>query len=318
MAKDAIQPVNPDLLADALVGLGQPQKQLSPKWFYDTRGSELFEEITALAEYYPTRTEAAILTAHADRLAGLVPPGGALVELGSGASVKTRTILDAGAHFGAYIPVDIAEEFLLHTARDLRVRYPALNVVPVVADFTAAIDLPPACDGVPKTAFFPGSTIGNLDPQAAVDLLARIHALDGVETFILGVDLVKDTQELIRAYDDAAGVTAAFNLNILARLNREVGADFDLDGFRHEARWVGDRIEMHLVARHAQSVMLDGTVIAFEAGESIHTESCRKYTQTSLRALADAAGWLVDDMLADTDWRFMVAVLKRKGTDAQS
>ncbi|WP_299146411.1 L-histidine N(alpha)-methyltransferase [uncultured Tateyamaria sp.] len=312
MAKDSVEPINSALLADALAGLAQPQKQLSPKWFYDTRGSELFEEITQLDEYYPTRTEAAILVAHADQLARLVPPGGVLVELGSGASVKTRTLLDAGGHFGAYVPIDIAEEFLMHTAQDLRRRYPDLNVAPVVADFTSAITLPSTFDGVPKTAFFPGSTIGNLAPQAAIDLLSRMHDLDGVDTFVLGVDLVKDRDELIRAYDDRAGVTAAFNLNILERLNREAGADFDLESFAHEARWIEDRIEMHLVSRRTQSVALGGIVIHFQAGESIHTESCRKYTQDSLRALADAAGWVVDDMFADSDWRFMVAVLKRK------
>lgn len=304
--------VNEALLADALHGLSQPQKTLSPKWFYDRRGSELFEQITDLPEYYPTRTEAAILRDHADRLAGVVPPGGALVELGSGASVKTRTLLSAGRHFGAYVPVDISESFLMATADDLRARYPDLPIHPVVGDFTGPVDLPDVVITSPTVGFFPGSTIGNLDPDAAIALLARACDWPGVEAFILGADLVKAVPELVAAYDDAAGVTAAFNLNVIRRLNDEVHSNFDLSAFRHEARWCEDpaRIEMHLVAGSAQRVTLGGDVITFEAGESIHTESCRKYTPQTLGRMAAQAGWRIEEMLTDDDARFAVAVLR--------
>ncbi|UWQ19936.1 L-histidine N(alpha)-methyltransferase [Jannaschia sp. M317] len=299
------------LLADAQEGLNRPQKTLSPKWFYDARGSALFEQITRLPEYYPTRTEAAILRTDALRLAGLVPPGGALVELGSGASVKTRTLLDAGGHFGAYVPIDISEEFLLETAAHLRARYPYLPVHPVVGDFTQAVILPEAIVDQPKVGFFPGSTIGNLDPGEAVALLARARVWPGITRFVLGADLVKEQGDLIAAYDDAAGVTAAFNRNVLHRLNREVGADFDVPVFRHEARWCEDpaRIEMHLVATRAQVVHLAGQDIHFAEGESIHTESCRKYTRRTLATLAAQAGWRLEDMLTDPRDRFAVAIL---------
>ncbi|SDZ38736.1 dimethylhistidine N-methyltransferase [Jannaschia faecimaris] len=303
---------NSELLTDALAGLRAPQKILSPKWFYDRRGSELFERITELPEYYPTRTEAAILRANADRLADLVPPAGALVELGSGASVKTRTLLSAGEHFGAYVPIDISEDFLLATAEDLRVRYPDLAVHPVVADFTGPIMLPKVVGETPKVGFFPGSTIGNLDPSQAVALLTRARAWPGVEGFILGADLVKPVSDLIAAYDDAAGVTAAFNINVLNRLNDETHADFDLSAFRHEARWLENpaRIEMHLVSTRAQTVDLGDARITFAEGESIHTESCRKYTAETLADMAARAGWSVAETLTDPETRFAVAILR--------
>ncbi len=303
---------NTSLRDHALIGLTAAQKWLSPKWFYDRRGSELFEQITALPEYYPTRTEAAILLEHAAFLADMVPPGGALVELGSGASVKTRTLLDRGGHFGAYVPIDISEAFLRLMAEDLRARYPALDVHPLVGDFSGAVALPAAVRGLPKVGFFPGSTIGNLTPEAAVGLLARARGWQGAEGFILGADLVKDRAELVAAYDDAQGVTAEFNLNVLRRLNDEAHADFDLSGFRHEARWceAPARIEMHLVAVRAQEVSLGDATIRFAAGESIHTESCRKYTAETLGALVTAAGWRVERMLTDARARFAVAVLR--------
>ncbi|CTQ50954.1 L-histidine N(alpha)-methyltransferase [Jannaschia donghaensis] len=303
---------NADLLADAIAGLTAPQKSLPPKWFYDRRGSDLFEQITGLPEYYPTRTEAAILRDHADHLAGVVPPGGALVELGSGASVKTRRLLTAGGHFGAYVPIDISEEFLMATAADLCLRYPRLSIRPVVADFTGPVDLPLDVITTAKVAFFPGSTIGNLDPAEAVALLSRVRNWPGVEGFILGVDLVKPVGQLIAAYDDSAGVTSEFNLNILSRLNNEVHADFDVDAFRHDVRWHDDpaRIEMHLVSSKAQTVTLGDHVITFAKGESIHTESCRKYTADTLADLALKSGWTLAETLMDADARFAVAVLR--------
>ncbi|WP_299044142.1 L-histidine N(alpha)-methyltransferase [uncultured Tateyamaria sp.] len=299
------------LIADALAGLTQPEKSLSPKWLYDHRGSALFEQITTLPEYYPTRTEAGILRDNAAALAALVPQGGALVELGSGASVKTRTVLDAGAHFGAYVPIDISRDFLFETSDDLRLRYPTLDILPVVADFTRPVDLPTSLEQTAKVAFFPGSTIGNLVPERAQALLAGVRAWTDTRAFILGVDLVKDTRDLVAAYDDAQGVTATFITNILERLNREAGADFDLDAFAYRASWDPDlaRIDMHLVSRRAQSVSLGGQVVAFAAGEPIHISAARKYTADSLATMAAQAGWSVATRFTDGQERFAVAVL---------
>ncbi len=303
--------INTDILSDALAGLTARQKYLSPKWFYDRRGSELFEKITGLTEYYPTRTETSVLRDNASALARLVPEGGALVELGSGASIKTQYLLDAGGHFGAYVPIDISEDFLLTTADNLRSRYPAMAIHPVIGDFTGPVDLPDDVEELPKVGFFPGSTIGNLDPEDAIALLSRARKWDNICAFILGADLVKPIPDLIAAYDDAEGVTAAFNLNILRRLNNEAGADFDLTGFRHEARWCENpaRIEMHLVSIRDQVVELGQEQINFAKGESIHTESCRKYTPDTLADMAAAAGWQVDRLLTDKDQRFAVAVM---------
>ncbi|MEM9011731.1 MAG: L-histidine N(alpha)-methyltransferase [Pseudomonadota bacterium] len=310
-------PTESDLTAAALAGLSTMPKRLSPKWLYDEAGSALFEQITELPEYYLTRAEAEILRDNAAELAALVPEGGALVELGAGASIKTRALLDAGHQISAYVPIDISEEFLLTTAATLRQHYPAIAVEPVVADFTAAPTLPKAVRERPKVGFFPGSTIGNLAEEEAVALLTWARDWPGVQAFILGADLVKDEATLVAAYDDAAGVTAAFNLNLLTRLNREAGADFDPGAFVHEARWMGDRIEMHLVASSAQTVTLAGQRIPFAAGESIHTESCRKYTDATLAALARAAGWRVETTLTDGAQRFAVAILRPGSPDAQ-
>ncbi len=296
---------------DALRGLRQPQKVLSPKWLYDQRGSALFEQITALPEYYLTRTEAAILKDNAARLAGLVPEGGALVEFGSGASVKTRRLLDAGGHFAAYVPIDISAVFLAETAQDLRRRYTEIEIAPVVADFTAAVALPEHLEATPKVGFFPGSTIGNLPPETATALMAHARAWPGVEGFILGVDLVKDSETLVAAYDDSQGVTADFIANILHRLNRELGADFDLSHFAYRARWnaAAARIDMELVSRRAQNVALGGATIGFDAGEAIHVSASRKYPEASLAQLVQPAGWRVETLLTDAARRFAVAVL---------
>jgi dimethylhistidine N-methyltransferase len=303
---------NGALLAAAVAGLSAVPKTLEAKWLYDAEGSRLFEEITRLPEYYPTRTERTILEAEAAALAATIPEGAALVELGSGASVKTRLLLDAAPHLGAYVPVDISAAFLDETARVLAGDYPELRVLPVVADFTGAATLPRPLVDMPKVAFFPGSTLGNLDDGAATRLLARARAWPGVVAFILGVDLVKSPDVLIPAYDDAAGVTAAFNLNLLTRLNRETGATFDPAAFRHEARWnaTESRIEMHLLSVHDQTVALGQTEIRFARGESVHTESSRKYTAESLAGIAHAAGWRVDRFLTDAGALFAVAILR--------
>ena len=299
------------LLVDTLAGLGAAEKSLSPKWLYDHRGSELFEQITQLPEYYPTRTEAGILRSNAQALAGLVPAGGALVELGSGASVKTRTLLDAGQHFGAYVPIDISADFLHLTADDLRQRYPGLTIAPVVGDFTGPVTLPPALNDMPKIGFFPGSTIGNLAPDLARDLLAHARNWPDTQGFILGADLVKDTGTLVAAYDDAQGVTAAFISNILQRLNRDLGTKFDLDAFRYQARWNADsaRIDMSLISCHAQCVDVCGTTISFAKDEPIHISAARKFTRDALENLAQSAGWTIKQTLTDAGNKFAVCVL---------
>ncbi len=303
---------NPELLADALQGLRGRPKRLNSKWFYDLAGSALFEDITVLPEYYPTRTEIAILEAEAPRLARYLPPGSALVELGSGASLKTRILLDQSPGLAAYVPLDISAKFLTAAAAVIDNDYPGLPVAPIVGDFLAPITMPERLQGVPKTAFFPGSTIGNLDADTARDLLASVRGWEGITSFILGADLVKDRDVLIAAYDDAAGVTAQFNLNLLRRLNREAGATFAPSRFTHEARWdeAESRIEMHLVSTEAQTVEIGGITIPFAKGESIHTENSHKYTSDSITSLATSAGWSVAEFLTDPDALFAVVVLK--------
>ncbi|WP_299508418.1 L-histidine N(alpha)-methyltransferase [uncultured Roseobacter sp.] len=303
--------MNEALLLAALDGLQQVPKTLPSKWFYDTEGSRLFEEITQLPEYYPSRTETHILRAQAGALSKSILAGGALVELGSGASVKTRLLIDAAPHLALYIPVDVADEFLRDTSVKLSQAYPGLSVQPMVADFTGSFALPKDLSDVPKTVFFPGSTIGNLDQEQAVALLSSVRAWDGVHRFILGADLVKSADVLIPAYDDAAGVTAEFNLNLLRRLNREIGATFDLESFRHEARWNADKsqVEMHLRSKVDQSVCVGDAHIQFKAGETIHTENSRKYTEAGLHELAKASGWKIDALYTDTKAWFAVAVL---------
>ncbi|MSU89041.1 L-histidine N(alpha)-methyltransferase [Rhodobacteraceae bacterium 2CG4] len=304
------------LYAAALDGLTARPKRMEAKWFYDARGSALFEQITRLPEYYPTRTEIAILRAEAGRIAALVPDGAALVEPGAGASVKTRILLDRLAgRLAGYVPLDISGGFLNQVAEGLRTDYPALPIRPVVADFMAELPVPDDLRPAPKVVFFPGSTIGNLSQQQAVALLRRARALPHVARMFLGLDLVKDPDTLVAAYDDAAGVTAAFNRNLLARLNRDAGGGFDPDSFAHQARWVPDkaRIEMHLVSARAQEVPLGHETICFARGESIHTENCHKYTPERLEALIRPAGWRLGPLLTDRDRQFAVAVLEPTG-----
>ena len=303
--------LNAELVADALDGLGSTPKWMSPKWFYDDAGSALFEKITRLPEYYPTRTEVSILSTRADALAAHVPDGTALVELGSGASVKSRLLLNALPRLGAYVPVDISEPFLLAAGARLAADYAKLEVVPVAGDFTQDLVFPPRLGTMEKVAFFPGSTLGNLGDAEASALLQRVRGWSEIRAFILGIDLVKDADVLVRAYDDSAGVTAAFNRNLLDRLNREAGADFDTAAFAHRAVWndVCERIEMHLVSRTAQRVCLGGTQISFDASETIHTESSRKYTPQKIRELAERTGWRADEFLTDDREYFAVVVM---------
>jgi dimethylhistidine N-methyltransferase len=302
---------NPDLLRAARDGLGGAPKQMSPKWFYDDTGSALFERITELPEYYPTRTEISILSRQAKRLATFIPEGAALVELGSGASVKSRLLLDALPRLGAYVPVDISESFLASAGAQIADAYSHLEVVPVPGDFTECLSFPRRIEEMEKVAFFPGSTVGNLEDDEAAQLLARVRSWHGIRGFILGADLVKDEALLLAAYDDAQGVTAAFNMNLLARLNGEADAGFDLDRFAHRAVWNPEfsRIEMHLVSLADQKVRLADAEITFTEGETIHTESSRKYTLDQLSALAHETGWKLVESVSDGNEHFAVVIL---------
>jgi dimethylhistidine N-methyltransferase len=281
--------------AELVTGLSQPQKAVSPKWFYDAEGSRLFEDITRLPEYYPTRQEAALLRDLAPRLTADFGDDAVLVEFGSGASEKTRILLDAAPSLSTYIPIDISPDALNEAAERITEAYPSIEVVPVVGDF---LDLPPLPElgRGRRIGFFPGSTIGNLDRDAAIEFLKVARArLDAGSLFILGVDLVKAPELLVAAYDDAQGVTAAFNKNLLVRANAELGADFDLDAFEHLAVWnaAESRMEMHLRSTRDQRVHIGEATISFAKGETIHTESSRKYTRASVIKLAEAAGWTV-------------------------
>ena len=300
-------------MADALAGLSGRPKRLSAKYFYDAAGSALFEEITRLPEYYPTRTELGILSDRGAEIAAHVRGGAALVEFGSGSAVKIRSLLRHLPDLAAYVPVDVSGDFLRSEAQALAVDHPGLTVAPVEADFTKAFALPPVARGVPRAGFFPGSTIGNFERHQAQAFLRHAGRILGPgSVFIVGVDLDKDPARLEVAYDDAAGVTARFNLNLLARMNRELGADFDLGGFRHRAFYnaAQHRIEMHLVSLVAQKVRIGGDTIAFEAGETIHTENSCKYTIDSFARLAGSAGWRVEQVWTDAEHLFSVHALR--------
>ncbi|MDP3406580.1 MAG: ergothioneine biosynthesis protein EgtB [Brevundimonas sp.] len=297
--------------AEMVAGLSRPRKTLSPKWFYDAEGSRLFEDITRLPEYYPTRQEAALLRALAPELTGAFGDNAVLVEFGSGASEKTRILMDAAPSLKAYVPIDISQDALKAAAASIAAAYPGIEVAPMVGDFLNLAPLPELGLGR-RIGFFPGSTIGNLETDQAVAFLANARERLGPSSlFILGVDLVKDPAVLVAAYDDAQGVTAAFNLNLLVRANRELGADFDLDQFSHLALWnaVESRMEMHLRADRPTTVHIGEVAIAFEAGETIHTESSRKFTEATVTAMAEAAGWRVMTIETSPDPSVAVVLL---------
>jgi len=304
-----------EFLADAIEGLSRkPQKTISPKYLYDKRGSELFDDITELDEYYPTRTELSIMRQYADEMAAAVGPEALLVEYGSGSSMKTGTLLKALDHLTGYVPMDISGEHLEEAAQRIAADFPDLPVYPVCADFTQPFDLPPVEGTVRRrVAYFPGSTIGNFTKLQAADVLKHISALMGPGGgLLIGVDLEKDPEVLKRAYDDRKGVTAKFNLNLLDRMNRELDANFDRDAFEHQARYNSEqhRIEMHLVAEEPQKVKLDGTEIAFDAGESIHTENSHKFTEESFAELAGKAGFKLVKVWKDPRAYFSVMYLE--------
>jgi dimethylhistidine N-methyltransferase len=302
------------MLEDVLRGLALPEKNIPSLYFYDQRGSELFDAITTLPEYYPTRTEISILEAHGAAMAAALGPGVRLIELGSGSATKTELLLAQLEAPAAYVPVEISREHLLASAARIAADFPGLEVLPVTADFTEPFDLPEPKRHVVRrnVAFFPGSTIGNFPRAMAADLLRATRQEVGAGgAMLIGVDLKKDQAVLERAYNDAAGVTAEFNLNLLVRLNRELGANFDVAAFRHEAVWdeAHGRIEMRLVSTRPQVVRIAGRRFPFAAGEILVTEYSHKYSLEAFRALAEGSGFTVAQVWTDPQRLFSVQLL---------
>ena len=279
--------------ADVLAGLSAPIPAIAARWLYDLRGSELFDEITRLPSYYPTRTETALLQGIMPEVAAKVPTGAAVVEFGAGSATKTPILLEAIAP-AAYVPVDISGDYLEQSATELRQRFPSLEVIPVTADFARPFSLPPEIVDMPKLGFFPGSTIGNFVPRSATDLLRQFRNLLGPGAqLLIGMDRVKPVERLIAAYDDPEGVTAQFTLNILTRINRELEGDIPVKAFRHEARWndILSRIEIHLVPVRDVQFIVSGRDFRFKQGSSIHIENSHKYGARGSRVLLLAGGW---------------------------
>ena len=312
-----LHPSRDDILSDVLAGLRAPQKWIAPMYFYDARGSALFDRICELPEYYPTRTELGILADQGVGIAAEIGPRVLLVEPGSAGGDKARVLLKLLDAPAAYVPVEISREHLLDGARALNEEFPALEVLPVCADFTRPFELPvPRETAERRVVFFPGSTIGNFSPSRAVELLSHFADIAGSGGRILiGVDLRKEAVVLERAYNDAAGVTAEFNLNVLHRLNAELGADFDLDAFTHRAVWndSASRIEMHLVSERAQVVRIGQETIELRAGEYIHTESSYKYSIEGFAELARRAALDVARVWTDERKLFSVQLLQSAG-----
>lgn len=308
-----LQPSTTGLLADVLHGLAQPQKALPPKYFYDSAGSELFERICRLSEYYPTRVEMDIMRAYAPDMAERLGPRCVLVEYGSGSGLKTRVLLEALRPV-AYLPIDISPDPLAAAAAEVAAAFPSIAVIAVCADYTAPLAIEPLqrLEAARRAVYFSGSTIGNFTPEDARNFLERVHGLVGEGgAMLVGVDLQKDPTVLHAAYNDAEGVTAQFNLNLLRRLNRELGADFRLESWSHRAFYNVDlgRIEMHLVSERDQRVSIAGVAFAFRKGETIHTENSYKYTLEGFRALASAAGFLPEACWTDPAHYFAVHYL---------
>ncbi|MGI8942845.1 MAG: L-histidine N(alpha)-methyltransferase [Qipengyuania sp.] len=307
---------------DVLEGLSQKHKAIPARWLYDDAGSQLFEDITQIPEYYPTRCETEILTERAVEIAKAIGRGRAVVEFGSGSSVKTPLLLRAIAP-SAYVPLDIAGDFLRQAAADLAAKFPDLPVYPVEADFTREVTLPEEVSDLPKLGFFPGSTIGNLVPRTAVELLRQMRltlkADVGTQPMLLiGMDMVKKRDMLIAAYDDAAGVTAEFNRNLARRINRELAGDIPGDCLRHEARWNDTfaRVEMHLVATQPIRFEVSGRRFAMAEGETIHTENSHKFTRRSANLLLEASGWSPCKRWLDSQERF--SLILAEATDPRN
>jgi L-histidine N-alpha-methyltransferase len=303
--------MDPMVRASVLHGLRQQPKRISPIWFYDERGSQLFDRICELPEYYVTRSELAILQGHLDQIATSLGSELCVIEPGSGTSLKTRLLLAALERPAAYVPVDVAHEHLEVAAAALRREHPDLVVHPVCADFTLPFHVPGGEPFRNRMVYFPGSTIGNFAREEAVRLLAHLRRVARGGAMLIGVDLVKDLDLLIPAYDDGCGVTAQFNLNALEHMNRRLGSDFDPAAFRHRAVWNEreSRIEMHLVSRRHQRVRIGGETIAFANGESLVSEYSHKYTPESFANLAASAGWRVEQVWTDARRWFSVQKL---------
>lgn len=307
-----LHPPIADLKDEVLKGLSCRPKAISPKFFYDEYGSQLFDKITELSEYYPTRTEIGILQKHGQEMTSLLGQDCLLIELGSGSSLKIRVLLDA-LQPAAYMPIDISKEHLLKSAQILAEDYPGLDIHATCADYSDHFHLPYAPSDTPKAAFFPGSSIGNFTPAQAQDLLSRVADFLGPEgSLLIGVDTQKDRQRLHAAYNDTAGVTAAFNLNLLTRINRELNADFQLEGFDHHAFYNEEkqRIEMHLISKADQEVKVSGQTFQFSKDETIHTENSYKYTVNQFHELADEVGFEPVQVWMDKEALFSVHCLR--------
>ena len=311
-----IENVDPAFRADVLNGLSEPIPAIPARWLYDRRGSELFDEITRLPEYYPTRVETALLESTMGEIAGLVKPELAVVEMGAGSATKTPILLrDVSAR--AYVPVDISGDYLRESAEAIDRAFPDLSVFPVEADFTLPFSLPEDVAGLPRLGFFPGSTIGNFVPESATNLLRHFRTILGTgATLLIGMDRVKGVERLLAAYDDPDGVTAEFNLNLLRRINRELNGDIPIDAFRHQARWndMLGRIEMHLVASRDVEFRIEDKVFSFRAGQSIHTENSHKYGPRGARLLLLAGGWtpIAEWSDPDEDFALILAEAQRE------
>jgi len=299
-----------DDLGEILAGLRKPQKSLSPKFFYDEEGSRLFDQICELPEYYPTNTELSIMQQHVGEMAERIGPQASLIEFGSGSSLKIRILLQHLDQLAAYVPVDISREHLVRAADAITQDFPDIEVLPVAADFTHAFELPgPRVMPIRNVVYFPGSTIGNFSPEAAHELLTVMHHEAGENgALLIGIDLQKDVRIIECAYNDGAGITAQFNLNILRRLNREFAANFDLENFRHHACYNAEfgRIEMYLVSTCKQSVQIGGQHISFEVDEMLLTEHSHKYTHEGFARMARRAGFTVAESWTDDDEMFSV------------
>jgi dimethylhistidine N-methyltransferase len=305
--------IDQEFAAAVVEGLSSPRKTLPCRYFYDERGSELFERITELDEYYPTRVEASILAERAGEIASRAAPGTVLVEFGSGSSRKTEILIGRMPDLAAYVAIDVSISALDDARARLAKRFPRLRVISIVGDFHAPLDLPASLADAPRLGFFPGSTIGNLTHVEARSLLTHFaDRLGSGSRLVVGVDLKKDVRRLLAAYDDAEGVTAAFNLNLLTRVNRELGADFDTRAFNHAAYFdeTEGRIEMRLVSTRPQTVHIFGKAFSFAPGEFIHTENSYKYTLEQFQALAGRAGWDTLASWRDPDLLFSVHELE--------
>lgn len=311
-----LEKVDPAFRADVVNGLSEPIPAIPARWLYDRRGSELFDEITRLPAYYPTRTETAMLEERMPEIARLIAPDSAVVEFGAGSATKTPILLRE-AHPKAYVPIDISGDYLRESAAVVDRDFPDIAVHPVEADFTKDVHLPAEIDGLPRLGFFPGSTIGNFVQRSATDLLRHFRQILGTGArLLIGMDRVKGVERLIAAYDDPEGVTADFNLNLLRRINRELEADIPIDAFRHQARWndMLGRIEMHLVATRDVGFAIEGKRFAFRNGQSIHTENSHKYGQRGARLLLLAGGWtpIAEWTDADEDFALILAEAERE------